>query len=135
MFVRCSCRIITARRIKLPSKPAGAVSGKNQGSHRCYVPFAVIAFIRYIARMQVLYFDECKWQDVGDGLIFHYTDPEGECLAEIALKDSDSQLWKFEVMLPDRYRLNETNPAGLVFGQTGARRVVETILLNTIVTR
>lgn len=85
--------------------------------------------------MEVLYYDECKWQDMGEGLIFHFVDIDGNCLAEIALKDSESQLWKFEVMLPDRHRVNEINPAGLVFAQTGARRVVEMILLNTIVTR
>lgn len=86
-------------------------------------------------RMEVLYYDECKWQDVGDGLIYHFVDADGDCLAEIALKDPDAQLWKFEVMLPDRHRVNNVNPAGLVFAQTGARRVVEIILLNSIVTR
>jgi hypothetical protein len=41
----------------------------------------------------------------------------------------------FEVMLPPRYQLEECRVGGVVFSQVGARRVAETILLNTIVTR
>ena len=85
--------------------------------------------------MQIRYFDECSWRDVGDGLIFHFVDGEGDTLAEIGLKDGDSKLWKFEVMLPERYQFNGTNPAGYVHGQVGARKVVEVILGNTIVSK
>ena len=85
--------------------------------------------------MQVRYYDQCRWVDVADGLIFHFVDDEGEPIAEVGLKDSESQLWRFEVMLPERYRWNSTNPAGLVCTQPAARRIAEMILLNTIVTR
>ncbi|HSZ56878.1 MAG TPA: hypothetical protein VK797_14515 [Tepidisphaeraceae bacterium] len=85
--------------------------------------------------MAVYYFDECKWVDVGYETIYQFIDSEGETLAEVALKDSDGQLWKFEVMLPERYRLNGVNPGGIVATQTAARRISELILLSTIVTR
>ena len=85
--------------------------------------------------MQVRYFNECQWVDVGDGLIFQFIDHEGETLAEVALVDSDGQLWKFEVVLPDRYKVNGTNPAGIVASQTSARKIAEFILLSTIVNR
>ena len=85
--------------------------------------------------MQVIYFDECKWADVGEGLIYHYLDSDGKTLAEIALRDADAKLWKFEVMVPEKYQLDGHNPGGLVYSQVSARRVAETILLSTIVTK
>lgn len=85
--------------------------------------------------MQVRYFDECSWRDVSDGLIFHFVDAEGETLAEIGLKDGESKLWKFQVMLPDRYKVDGGSLAGLVYSQTNARKIAELILLSTIVTR
>ncbi|HEY8750437.1 MAG TPA: hypothetical protein VIM11_20805 [Tepidisphaeraceae bacterium] len=83
----------------------------------------------------VRYFDECKWADVGDGMIFQFVDGEGNIFSEIALMNSDGQLWKFEVMLPERNQVNGTNPAAIVSTQAAARRIAETILLSTIVTR
>lgn len=85
--------------------------------------------------MKVRYFDECKWEDTGDGLSFEFHDVDGETLARIGLRDGDAKLWMFEVMLPPRYQLEECRVGGVVFSQVGARRVAETILLNTIVTR
>ena len=85
--------------------------------------------------MQVWYFNECKWVDVGYETIYQFVDPDGETLAEVALKDSDAKLWKFEVMLPERYRLNGVNPGGIVATQAAARKVAELILMSTIMTR
>jgi hypothetical protein len=85
--------------------------------------------------MAVSYFDECSWVDVGYETIYQFLDHDGQTLAEVALKDSDAQLWKFEVMLPDRYRVNAVNPAGIVATQTAARKICELILLSTIVSR
>ena len=85
--------------------------------------------------MQVRYYNECQWLDVGEGLIFQFVDADGETLAEVALKDSDGQLWKFEVMVPDRYKLDNVNPGGIVASQASARRIAESILLATIVNR
>jgi hypothetical protein len=85
--------------------------------------------------MNVRYFDECKWVDTGDGFSFEFHDAEGQALAHIALRDGEAKLWIFEVRLPPRFQLEECRLGGVVFSQTGARRVVETILLNTIVTK
>lgn len=85
--------------------------------------------------MAVYYFDECSWVDVGYETIYQYIDAEGQTLAEVALKDSDAQLWKFEVMVPERYQLNGVKPGGVVATQTAARKICELILLSTIVTR
>ncbi|HEY2586919.1 MAG TPA: hypothetical protein VGI81_14330 [Tepidisphaeraceae bacterium] len=85
--------------------------------------------------MKVRYFDECKWVDTGEGLAFEFQDPDGETLARIALRDGEAKLWTFEVMLPPRHQLEECRVGGVVFSQIGARRVAETILLHTIVTR
>jgi hypothetical protein len=85
--------------------------------------------------MAVHYFDECQWVDVGYETIYQFIDSEGEALAEVALKDSDAQLWKFEVMVPERYRLNSVNPGGVVATQTAARKICELILVSTIVNR
>lgn len=83
----------------------------------------------------VRYFNECKWVDVSDGMIYHFMDSDGTVLAEVALKDSDGQLWKVEVMLPDRNKVNGINPAAIVATQASARRIAEYLLLSTIVTR
>jgi len=64
-----------------------------------------------------------------------FVDSDGVTLAEVALKDSDGQLWKVEVMLPDRNKVNGINPAAIVATQASARRIAEFILLSTIVTR
>lgn len=85
--------------------------------------------------MQVRYYDECKWQDVGDGLIHQFVDADGQPLAEVALKDADSKLWKWRVMLPARYRADGTTPGGIVVTDAAARKVCELVLLSTIVTR
>ena len=85
--------------------------------------------------MQVRYFDECKWVDTGDGFSYDFVDGDGHVLAHIALRDGDSKLWLFKVKLPERFRLEGCKVGGVVFSQVGARRVVETILLNTIVTK
>ena len=85
--------------------------------------------------MQVVYYDECKWHDVGDGLILHFQDDEGRTLAEVALKDGDAKLWKFEAIVPPKYQLDGRNPGGIVYSQLAAKRIAESILLNTIVTK
>ena len=85
--------------------------------------------------MQVRYYDECKWQDVGDGLIHQFVDADGQPLAEIALKDGDGKLWKWRVMLPSRYRAEGTTPGGIAVTDAAARKVCEIVLLSTIVTR
>ena len=91
--------------------------------------------IRYFVDMQVCYHDECKWEDVSHGMIYHYVDADGKTLAEVALKDGDAKLWKFEVMLPAKYRTDGRNPAAVVYSQLAAKRIAEMILLNTIVTK
>ena len=85
--------------------------------------------------MQVRYFDECQWKDVGDGLIYHFVDDAGDVLAEIALRDGDAKLWKFEINVPERYRWHSANPAGVVYTMPAARKIAELILLSTIVTK
>ncbi|HZL37977.1 MAG TPA: hypothetical protein VFC78_21855 [Tepidisphaeraceae bacterium] len=85
--------------------------------------------------MNVRYFDECKWNDVADGLIFEFVDDSGQKLAEVALRNAESKLWKFEVFVPEQYQLDGTHPAGAVYTCAAAKRVAETILLNTIVVR
>ncbi len=83
----------------------------------------------------VRYFNECKWVDVNDGMMFQFTDSDGDVLAEIALMNSDGQLWKFEVKLPERYKVDGVNPAAIVSTQSAARRIAEMLLLSTVVTR
>jgi hypothetical protein len=85
--------------------------------------------------MQVRYYDECKWVDTGEGLSYDYVDADGQILAQVALRNGDSKLWLFQVMLPERFRLEGHRVGGVVFSQLGAKKVVETILLNTIVTK
>jgi hypothetical protein len=85
--------------------------------------------------MQVTYHDECKWVDTGDGLSYDYVDADGAVLAQVALRDGDAKLWLFQIMLPERYKLEGCEVGGVVFGQFGAKKVAETILLNTIVTK
>ena len=84
---------------------------------------------------KVRYFDECKWQDAGDGFLFQFIDGGGETLAEISLVDFDAKLWKFEVLLPEKFQVDGRNPTGNILSSAAAKRVVETILLNTIVLR
>lgn len=85
--------------------------------------------------MQVLYYDECKWVDTGEGISYDYVDSEGQVLAQIALRNGDAKLWLFQVPLPERFQLEGCQLGGVVFSQAGAKKVVETILLNTIVTK
>jgi hypothetical protein len=84
---------------------------------------------------KVRYFDECKWLDAGDGFLFHFIDSAGEKLAETSLVDFDAKLWKFEVFLPEKFQIDGKNPVGVVYSSPAAKRVAETILLNTIVLR
>jgi hypothetical protein len=83
----------------------------------------------------VRYSDECKWQDSGDGFLFEFVDRAGEKLAEVTLVDFDAKLWKFEAFLPEKYQLDERNPAGVVYSSAAAKRVAELILVNTILLR
>jgi len=85
--------------------------------------------------MAVVYMDECRWDDVSDGMIFQFIDPDDNVLAEVALMDSQANLWKFQVNLPSRNQVDGINPAAIVATQVSARRIAETILLSTIVTR
>jgi hypothetical protein len=85
--------------------------------------------------MQVRYYDECKWIDTGEGISFDYVDEDGHVLAQVALRDGEAKLWTFQLKLPERYRLEGCEVGGVVFSQMGAKKVAETILLNTIVTR
>lgn len=85
--------------------------------------------------MHVRYFDECKWNDSVDGLIFEFVDEAGEKLAEVALRDADAKLWKFEVFVPEKYQIDGSHPVGVVYTCAAAKRVAEVILLNTIVVK
>ena len=85
--------------------------------------------------LQVRYFDECKWVDAGEGMSFAFTHEDGSILAEAALVDFEAKLWKYEVTLPEKFQWEEKNPVGLVYTAPAAKRVAETILLNTILVR
>ena len=84
--------------------------------------------------MKVVYYDECKWVDEGEGLSFNFVADES-ILAHVAMRDAERKLWSFEVNLPETYRFNGHTPAGLVYTAATARKVAETILLGTIVTK
>jgi hypothetical protein len=73
--------------------------------------------------------------DTGEGISYDYVDADGQVLAHIALRDGDAKLWLFQVQLPARFQLEGSQLGGVVFSQAGAKKVVETILLNTIVTK
>ena len=85
--------------------------------------------------MQVRYFDEFKWVDVGDGTVFQFQDQSGESVADVAIHDLDLKLWKWEVHVPQRYRFMDVHPCGLIVGALPAKRVCELILCNTFVTK
>ena len=84
--------------------------------------------------MQVIrYFDDLEWTDLGEGLSFDFVDrSDGERLAQIALHDPDLRLWKFAVNVPDRYRVQGQEPAGMVVTPLAAKRVCELILRSTV---
>lgn len=84
---------------------------------------------------KVTYYDECMWREIDEGSSFEFVNDAGERLAEVALRDFNAKLWKFEVFVPERYRLDGAIPAGLVFSAATAKRVAEVILLGTIVVR
>jgi hypothetical protein len=73
--------------------------------------------------------------DAGEGIAFDYLDADGNVLAQVALRDGDAKLWTFQIALPQRFRLEGRQVGGVVFSQIGAKKVAETILLNTIVTK
>jgi hypothetical protein len=83
--------------------------------------------------MQVRYFDEFKWIDLGDGLAFQFQDESGESVADVAIQDPDLKLWKWEVRVPERYQYRGVQPCGLVVGALPAKRVCELILVNTFI--
>ena len=85
--------------------------------------------------MGVVYFDDCRWQDVSDGMVFQFIDSDDSVLAEVALMDSQANLWKFQVNLPPRYLTDGAAPTAIVATQASARRIAESILLATIATR
>jgi hypothetical protein len=85
--------------------------------------------------MAVVYMSECRWEDVSDGMVFHFIESDGTVLAEVALMDSESNLWKFQVNLPPRNLVDGLVPAAIVATQPAARRIAEAILLATIATR
>jgi len=85
--------------------------------------------------MAVVYIDECRWLDVSDGMVFHFTDPDNNVLAEVALMDSQSNMWKFQVNLPPRHQVDGASPAAIVATQPTARKIAEMILISTIATR
>ena len=85
--------------------------------------------------MAVVYMSDCTWQDVSDGLVYQFTESDGTVLAEVALMDSESNLWKFQVNLPERNRVQGLVPAAIVATQPAARRIAEAILLATVATR
>ena len=82
-----------------------------------------------------LYFDECKWVDAGEGLIFEFVHESGEKLATVSLRNAESKLWQFEVNVPPKYQAHDNLPRGVVYTSAAARRVAETILLSTILLR
>ena len=85
--------------------------------------------------MQVRYFDEYKWTGEGDGTIWLFRDDSGEHVAEVALYDVDSKMWRFTVLVPERYCLNGNPPGGLVHSAAAAKKVCELVLSYTILTR
>jgi hypothetical protein len=85
--------------------------------------------------MAVVYMSECRWEDISDGMVFQFVESDGNVLAEVALMDSESNLWKFQVNLPERNRVDGVAPAAIVATQPAARKIAEAILLATIATR
>ena len=85
--------------------------------------------------MAVVYMSDCRWEDVSDGMVFNFVESDGTVLGEIALMDSESNLWKFHVNLPERNRVDGIAPTAIVATQPAARRIVESILLATVATR
>jgi hypothetical protein len=83
----------------------------------------------------ITYYDECNWREINDGLSFEFVDGAGQRLAEVSLRNLDAKLWKFEVFVPERYRLDGSTSTGVVFTAAAAKRVAEMILLGTIVVR
>ena len=85
--------------------------------------------------MNVRYFDEFKWAEDFGGSLWLFADAAGEQLAEVALHDAESKMWRFTVNVPDRYRLDGVQPAGLVHSAAAAKKVCELVLSYTVLTR
>ena len=85
--------------------------------------------------MKIRYFDEYKWADEADGTIWLFRDDSDEHVAEVALHDPDTKMWRFTVHVPERYCFNGAPPAGLVHSAAAAKKVCELILSYTILTR
>lgn len=83
----------------------------------------------------VRYIDECAWNDAFESVVLEFVHASGEKLAEAALVDFEAKLWKFEVFLPEKFQFEGRNPVGIVYSSAAAKRVAETILLNTILMR
>ena len=85
--------------------------------------------------MNVRFFDDFKWAEDLDGALWLFRDESGEHVAEVALHNVDSKMWRFTVNVPDRYRMNGVEPAGVVHSAAAAKKVCELILSYTILTR
>ena len=85
--------------------------------------------------MQVRYFDEFKWVEDPVTLEWLFRDDSGESVAEVALHNAESKMWRFVVSVPERYRLDGAMPGGLVHSAAAAKKVCELVLSYTILTR
>ena len=85
--------------------------------------------------MHVRYFDEFKWAEDPITLAWVFRDDSGESVAEVALHNAESKMWRFVVNVPERYCFNGAQPAGLVHSAAAAKKVCELILSYTILTR
>ena len=75
-------------------------------------------------------FTDYSWDDMAGGLIFEFSNDEDERLAEVASEQNG--LWKWCVILPERFQSNGRNPCGCVKSRDVAKQICETILGNTI---
>ena len=85
--------------------------------------------------MKPHFFDEFKWVEDFGGSLWLFRDEAGEHVAEVALQDPDSKMWRFVVHVPERYCFNGAIPGGLVHSAAAAKKVCELILSYTILTR
>src|SRR3954469_23178945 len=70
-------------------------------------------------------FSDFSWDDMASGKIFEFASDDGERLAEVAREPSG--LWKWCVILPDRFQSNGRNPCGCVTSEASAKKICEMI--------
>lgn len=81
------------------------------------------------------FIDEFQWHTVGGGSAYEFVDDKDNKVAEVTLADFESKLWKFEVIVPEKYQVDGNNPVGIVYSAAAAKKVAETILVHTILQR